>query len=215
MTDKPDFTTIANGLLTNVHDLVDWGIVGGHTTDDKLRLTISARQEAAKELIGKGLSQRQAAKVLGVGKSTIQDDLAGNRPKGGRKLATAEPPKPVAQNGPAKKAAPTFAEIAERDAFRDLNDFLRSSVNRIREMPDVETALNGADARQRGVIEDRAERIALFANGVLEAATVRRMADEATAPNELAKEAAAQLRNPPKAGPDADAKPARSRKIIG
>ena len=56
---------------------------------------IAARKEEAKQLTapiangGKGLSKRQAAKVLGVHHSTIQDDLAEKPPKSGGKTATA------------------------------------------------------------------------------------------------------------------------------
>jgi N6-adenosine-specific RNA methylase IME4 len=82
-----NFTKIAGKLLTDVRDLVDWGIEGGHTTADQLRLTVAARREAASKLIEGGLSQRQAAKVLGVHHSTIQDDLAEKPPKDGEKSA--------------------------------------------------------------------------------------------------------------------------------
>jgi N6-adenosine-specific RNA methylase IME4 len=81
------FTKIAGGILANVRDLVDWGIEGGHTTAEQLRLTIEARREQAKRLIDAGLSQRQAAKALGVSKSQLDRDLphkgAKSAPKGG------------------------------------------------------------------------------------------------------------------------------------
>jgi hypothetical protein len=70
-----NFTKIAVGLLTNVRDLVDWGVEGGHTTEERLRLTVSARQVRAKELVDYGLSQRKAAKILGVDEGTIRNDL--------------------------------------------------------------------------------------------------------------------------------------------
>ena len=62
------FTKIAGKLLTGVRDLVDWGIEGGHTSQERLRLTVSARREEAFKLIEGGLSQRQAAKVLVLGR---------------------------------------------------------------------------------------------------------------------------------------------------
>jgi N6-adenosine-specific RNA methylase IME4 len=79
MNNELDFTKIAGKLLTNVRDLVDWGIEGGHTTAEQLRLTIAARREMAAKLIEAGMSQRDAAKALGVGQAQIRRDLS---PKG-------------------------------------------------------------------------------------------------------------------------------------
>jgi N6-adenosine-specific RNA methylase IME4 len=78
MSDDEDnaFTKIAGKLLTNVRDLVDWGIEGGHTTAERLRLTVAARREMAAKLIEAGVSQRDAAKALGVSKSAINRDLS-------------------------------------------------------------------------------------------------------------------------------------------
>ena len=69
------FTKIAVGLLTNVRDLVDWGVEGGHTTTDQLRLTVEARKKKAIEFIASGLSQRDTAKALGVSPATINADV--------------------------------------------------------------------------------------------------------------------------------------------
>jgi N6-adenosine-specific RNA methylase IME4/predicted XRE-type DNA-binding protein len=69
------FTKIAGKLLTNVRDLVDWGVAEGHTTVEQLRLTVAARREVAKKLVEDGLSQRQAAKVLQVDQATVSRDL--------------------------------------------------------------------------------------------------------------------------------------------
>jgi hypothetical protein len=80
------FTKIAVGLLTGVKDLVDWGLEGGHTTEEQLKLTVSARQEKARELQDAGLSVRQIASALGTSKSTIHDDLSKNRTKDVRDL---------------------------------------------------------------------------------------------------------------------------------
>src|SRR4029077_20646307 len=52
----------------------------GHTTQEKLRLTVAARRETAAKLVEGGMSQRQAAEALGVGKGTIQRDLDRNGP---------------------------------------------------------------------------------------------------------------------------------------
>lgn len=70
------FTKIAVGLLTNARDLVDWGVEGGHTTADQLRLTVSARKEAVARLREQGLSVREIAAITGAPKSTIHDDLS-------------------------------------------------------------------------------------------------------------------------------------------
>src|SRR5262245_51955721 len=86
--DDPAFTNIAGKLLTNVRDLVDWGIAGGHTTADKLRLTVAARRETAAKLIEGGMSQRQAAKALGIGLGTVQRDLTQNGSKDDPKRVT-------------------------------------------------------------------------------------------------------------------------------
>lgn len=87
--DDDAFTKIAGKLLTNVRDLVDWGIEGGHTTAERLRLTVAARREMAAKLIEAGVSQRDAAKALGVDKRTIGRDLDGaERPKSGAERPT-------------------------------------------------------------------------------------------------------------------------------
>jgi N6-adenosine-specific RNA methylase IME4 len=97
MTDKV-FTKIASNLLVNVRDLAEWGIDVGHTTPEMLRLTVAARKEEARKLTtpvsegGAGLSQRQAAKMLGVPRSTLQYDLDENRPESGRKPSTDSSP---------------------------------------------------------------------------------------------------------------------------
>src|SRR6185369_11065430 len=73
-----EFTKIAGKLLTNVRDLVGWGIEGGHTTAEQLRLTVAARREMAAKLIEAGVSQRDTAKALGVSRGAIQRDLGGS-----------------------------------------------------------------------------------------------------------------------------------------
>lgn len=93
------FTKIAGQLLTNVRDLVDWGIEGGHTTADQLRLTVEARRASAAKLVEAGLTQQQVAKELGVSQATISKDLsipdkklseANNNPTKAEKRATRE-----------------------------------------------------------------------------------------------------------------------------
>ena len=72
-----EFTKIAGGLLVHVRDLVNWGLDTGNTTPEKMKLTVAARQEAAVKLISSGMSHAQAAKVLGVNRSTISRDVHG------------------------------------------------------------------------------------------------------------------------------------------
>jgi N6-adenosine-specific RNA methylase IME4/DNA-binding CsgD family transcriptional regulator len=83
-----NFTKIAGKLLTNVRDLVDWGVDEGHTTAEQLRLTITARRETASKLIEAGMSQREAAKVLGVDESTVRADLRENPAQAAEKSRT-------------------------------------------------------------------------------------------------------------------------------
>ncbi|MGH9552231.1 MAG: helix-turn-helix domain-containing protein, partial [Terriglobales bacterium] len=59
----------------------------GLVEPERLRFTIEARKQEAKRLIDEGMSQRQAAKVLGVSHTTVQADLADDLPKGGKKSA--------------------------------------------------------------------------------------------------------------------------------
>jgi hypothetical protein len=82
------FTKIAGNLLVNVRDLVGWGIEGGHTTPEQMRLTVTARKEAAVKLIEGGMSQRAVAKVLGVSHQTIMRDMVRDGPENGPKSAT-------------------------------------------------------------------------------------------------------------------------------
>lgn len=87
---KPDkeFTRVASSLLLNVRDLVNWGIETGNTTPEAIRLTVAARREAAQKLVEGGMSQRQAAKLLGVKHTTIQRDVAHYVPESGPQSAT-------------------------------------------------------------------------------------------------------------------------------
>jgi N6-adenosine-specific RNA methylase IME4 len=61
-------------VSAQVRHLVDVGLV----EPEKLRLTIEARREKAKQLVAGGLSQRQAAAELGVSKSALNRDLSHN-----------------------------------------------------------------------------------------------------------------------------------------
>jgi len=82
------FTKIAGKLLTDVRDLVGWGIDGGHTTAEQLRLTIAARRETASNLVKGGMSQRQAAKALGVSHQTVMRDIGPKGDKDGPERTT-------------------------------------------------------------------------------------------------------------------------------
>jgi transposase len=82
------FTKIAGKLLTDVRDLVGWGIEEGHTTEDQLRLTVQARRETAAKLVEGGMSQREAAKALGVSHQTLGRDLVHDGPESGPQRTT-------------------------------------------------------------------------------------------------------------------------------
>ena len=77
------FTKAAIKLVEATFAVCKWGEEGGHLDVDKMRLTIGARKEKAKELVNGGLSLRQAAKVLGVNKRTIARDVGQNAPQSG------------------------------------------------------------------------------------------------------------------------------------
>jgi N6-adenosine-specific RNA methylase IME4 len=62
-------------VSAQVRHLVDVGLV----EPDKLRLTIEARREKAKELVESGMSVRNAAAALRIPKSTLHDDVSGSR----------------------------------------------------------------------------------------------------------------------------------------
>ncbi|MGP0084635.1 MAG: hypothetical protein ACLP0B_13540 [Steroidobacteraceae bacterium] len=87
-TESDRFTKVASDLLVNVRDLVNWGIDTGNTTPDKMRLTVAARREVATKLVESGMSQRKAAKMLGVDHKTIAKDVGKNSPRSGDKFPT-------------------------------------------------------------------------------------------------------------------------------
>lgn len=68
------FTKPIASALTALRDLVDWGVAGGHTTPDQLRLAVIPRT-AIPELKAKGLSNRKIAKLTGVDEKTVRNDL--------------------------------------------------------------------------------------------------------------------------------------------
>jgi hypothetical protein len=68
-------TKTTGALLVAVRDHVEQLVGGKHVDATQLRLTVAARQVQAKALVGAGLSLRDAAKRLGVGKDTIQKEM--------------------------------------------------------------------------------------------------------------------------------------------
>jgi hypothetical protein len=76
---------IVGDILQNAHDLAEWGLETKTLTEDDLRMIVLQREprlrrEAAIKLIEGGVSQRQAAKLLGVDHRTIQRDVAQGAP---------------------------------------------------------------------------------------------------------------------------------------
>ena len=85
----PKLAKIVGGILQNARDLAEWGLDTGTLTEDDLRLEVLKRNPtlralAAKKMIASGMSQRQAAKALGVSNTTVVNDLA----ESGKKLTT-------------------------------------------------------------------------------------------------------------------------------
>ena len=90
-------TKLTGDVLVAVSEQVRHLIGKGLIEPEKLQLTIEARRERAKELVDAGMSRREAAKVLGVSHTTVQNDLADSLPKTGKEVAS-EPdaePQPV------------------------------------------------------------------------------------------------------------------------
>lgn len=77
------------------------------------RLAVLDRERWRAEVEG-GMSQRAAAKMLGVHHSTVQADLADKSPSGGGKSATGSAATKARR---AKNAPPSFATAITADAF--------------------------------------------------------------------------------------------------
>lgn len=73
------FTKLLGNQLLNAKGFYDYGIERGLMTPEALRLTVEKRQERSKALIQSGMSQRQAAKALGVSRGTIERDIGGSK----------------------------------------------------------------------------------------------------------------------------------------
>jgi N6-adenosine-specific RNA methylase IME4 len=91
--------SVIAAVSAQVRHLVEVGLVEA----DKLRLTIEARREKAKELIEGGLSQRKVAEALGVTHTTIQRDLEHNVPENGTQRAISDRNERVKQKQEARR----------------------------------------------------------------------------------------------------------------
>jgi transposase len=117
MTDK-DITQAAAGLLVGVQKMITT-LGDKHLVDPtELRLTVTARAKQAKALIDGGMSQRQAAKALGVSKRTIQNDVDTKYPKSGQKVSTSKPrgtdvKQKASNGGPSRKEIETKIQQSE------------------------------------------------------------------------------------------------------
>jgi hypothetical protein len=88
---NPEFTKGLANVLVGAKTLLDYGIESGQVSPEQLRLTVMARQAEAKKLVASGVSRRKAAKVLGVSRQTIDNDVGGQKlAKSGKKLATSK-----------------------------------------------------------------------------------------------------------------------------
>lgn len=92
--------------MLNVRDLVNWGIEGGHTTPEDIRLSIADRKAAAIKLVEGGMSQRQAAKLLGVSQMTIMRDVKQNVSKSETKSDTDSPDTKAGKTSKSKTGKP-------------------------------------------------------------------------------------------------------------
>lgn len=80
-------------------------------TEEKLRFTIEARRDHATKLVESGMSQRQAAKVLGVDQKTISNDLRKNSSETEENVLTEDESKPKTK---AEKRAAREVELAAK-----------------------------------------------------------------------------------------------------
>jgi len=92
-TEQERFTKVASNLLLGVRDLVNWGVDTGTTTIEELKASVvqhdpKLRRLAALKLIENGLSQRAAAKLLGVNQATISRDVMPDASKSDAKRIT-------------------------------------------------------------------------------------------------------------------------------
>jgi ParB family chromosome partitioning protein len=88
MAEDKRYTKLLSDHLLNAKGFFDYGVDRGLTTPESTRLTIIKRQQEAKRLVNSGMSQRKAAKALGVDKRTIGRDVGQNAPQSGAKIPT-------------------------------------------------------------------------------------------------------------------------------
>ena len=81
-------TKLTGDVLVAVSEQVRHLIGKGLIEPEKLQLTIEARRERAKELVDAGMSQRQAAVVLGVNEKTVRNDLRNNSAENAEEVRT-------------------------------------------------------------------------------------------------------------------------------
>jgi hypothetical protein len=74
MSDKA-FTKIVVGMISNARDLIDWGIAEGHTTEDEMRLTVSARHMAFREAERAAEGERRRTKYRERGSISFEDQM--------------------------------------------------------------------------------------------------------------------------------------------
>jgi hypothetical protein len=88
MTDKLENVKPIAKLLEAVRDVIDRDVALKLYAPEDLRLTVEKRQAVAKALIASGVSERNAARALGVGRATVRRDVGKlqqpgpNRPEG-------------------------------------------------------------------------------------------------------------------------------------
>jgi ParB family chromosome partitioning protein len=82
------YTKLLTDHILNAKGFYEYGIDRGLMTPESVRLTISKRQEEAKRLVNDGMSQRNAAKLLGVPRRTLRRDLGQNGPENGPQRPT-------------------------------------------------------------------------------------------------------------------------------
>jgi hypothetical protein len=82
------FTRITGDLALGVRDLINWGFDTGNTTPGEMRMTIAARDEAARAAIASGMSYRKTAKMLGCSVGTISNAVFKDNTESVQKLNT-------------------------------------------------------------------------------------------------------------------------------
>lgn len=115
------------------------GLTTREWVEDRLggyvRLSLSDRREAVAELTEQGMTQREVAEVIGIGKTTVHDDLGQNRPVDADAMQV-----PESGDGPDRPLTPE--EIEERQRARDRAEGIARQVNRLRNVLDGWTTIS-------------------------------------------------------------------------